>query len=481
MMEALFLTVLNMSITASWLVLAVIVLRFFLGKAPRAIRIVMWAMVGIRLVCPVSFESVLSLIPSVETIPADISSLNMPAIQSGIPVLDDAVNSMISETLAPAFAENASAGGFVNPMQVLAFAASAIWIAGMMAMLLYTVFSAFRIHRKVREAALLKENIWLCDHIAAPFIFGVIRPRIYLPSAMSEQDMACVVAHEKTHLKRHDHWWKPLGYLLLAVHWFNPVLWIAYILFCRDIELACDEAVIKALGLEIKKPYSEALINCSVPRKTIAACPLAFGEAGVKERIRAVLNYKRPAFWLITVAVAACIVLAAAFLTNPKPLNASDTDKAGGTGKPDSIYEMGNIGQQAFDAYDEFGLTMEIEFQSATEFAVYFRHNPYGGIITGTLTTSPEYEIRGIYNGETISFGDYMRVLGKEYEEAAFGWDAVIYTIESGGSLTLEENLQVTYGALPVGEYVMCKKVNLTTESGERITKIYSAKFAVID
>lgn len=311
-MEAIFLKILNMSITASWLVLAIVILRLILKKAPKAISVFMWALVGVRLICPFSFESILSLIPSAETVPQDIIYSEAPAIHSGVPIFNSTVNPIISENLAP------EVGASVNPMQIIAFVASVVWIVGIVAMVLYTVISYFRIHRKVREAVPYQDNIWLCDHIDTPFILGVIRPRIYLPSNMNEQDIEYVIAHEKAHLKRHDHWWKPLGFLLLVVYWFNPILWIAYILLCKDIELACDEKVIKDMGTEIKKPYSEALINCSVPRKMISACPLAFGEVGVKGRVKSVLNYKKPAFWIIVVAVVASIVVAVCFLTNPK-------------------------------------------------------------------------------------------------------------------------------------------------------------------
>ena len=310
-MEAIFLKILNMSITASWLVLAIVILRLILKKAPKAISVFMWALVGVRLICPFSFESILSLIPSAETVPQDIIYSEAPAIHSGVPIFNSTVNPIISESLAP------EVGASVNPMQIIAFVASVVWIVGIVAMLLYTVISYFRIHRKVREAVPYQDNIWLCDHIDTPFILGVIRPRIYLPSNMNEQDIEYVIAHEKAHLKRHDHWWKPLGFLLLTVYWFNPILWIAYILLCKDIELACDEKVIKDMGTEIKKPYSEALINCSAPRKMISACPLAFGEVGVKGRVKSVLNYKKPAFWIIVVAVVASIVVAVCFLTNP--------------------------------------------------------------------------------------------------------------------------------------------------------------------
>lgn len=322
-MEAVFLEFLNMSITASWLVLAVVVLRLLLKKAPKALVVVMWALVGIRLICPFSFESVLSLIPSAETIPSDIIYSNTPVIQSGISSLDSTVNPIISETLAPDISDS------ISPMQVILFFASSAWIAGVVVMLLYTLISYFRIYRQVREAILLKDNIWLCDYISTPFILGVIRPRIYLPSSMRETDIEYAIAHEKAHLKRHDHWWKPLGFLLLTIYWFNPILWIAYVLFCRDIELACDEKVLKGMGTEVKKLYSNALINCSVSSKIITACPLAFGEISVKARIKSVLNYKVPAFWVIIATVIVCIGVGACFLTNPS-MKASEPEALGG-------------------------------------------------------------------------------------------------------------------------------------------------------
>ena len=314
-MEVLLLKLLNMSITASWLVLAVVVLRLLLKKAPRALIVVLWAFVGIRLVCPFSFDSVFSLIPSVETIPQDIFYSASPEIQSGVPVLNSVVNPVITGLFSPEPVTS------VNPLQILAFAASIVWIAGMAAMVLYTIISYFSIYKKVREAAPLKDNIFLCDAVSTPFILGVIRPRIYLPSDIKEEDIAYVIAHEKAHLKRRDHWWKPLGFILLTVYWLNPVMWLAYILLCKDIELACDEKVLHDMGVENKKPYAHALINCSIPRKRIAACPLAFGEVGVEGRIRSVLNYKKPAFWIPFAAVISCAAVAVCFLTNPKTLD----------------------------------------------------------------------------------------------------------------------------------------------------------------
>lgn len=709
MMEAIFLQILNMSITASWLVLAIVILRLILKKAPKAISVFMWALVGVRLICPFSFESILSLIPSAETVPQDIIYSEAPAINSGVPIFNSTVNPIISENLAP------EVGASVNPMQIIAFVSSVVWIVGIVAMLLYTVISYFRIHRKVREAVPYQENIWLCDHIDTPFILGVIRPRIYLPSNMNEQDIEYVIAHEKAHLKRHDHWWKPLGFLLLTVYWFNPILWIAYILLCKDIELACDEKVIKDMGTEIKKPYSEALINCSVPRKMISACPLAFGEVGVKGRVKSVLNYKKPAFWIIVVAVVACIALSVGFLTNPttkldtnmasfieeqiiehhhggyksgefyctdfKVLGTekdkenttvymwvlySEYDKVNGkiedvsgahiptvitvkktgsskyelveyweprdgsyyaedikdkfpwylhgkaldsqryikdqqafcenaakeyfnkatnlVGGPTNIgqlkdkypqffnvstdggltvyiwqmsknnyqcylvnrgidmladqsfafevgatiaemrailttydidqkdivihpvnnplssyyYEIddeyrtrikemfwsGNVNNLEFEVEktDDWGITVGMLFTSATEFDIVINQSSEKQITAGTYTTSPEYELRAIYNGSAIPFGDYMRaVLNKEYDDPELAWDTVLYYVKPDKELKIYGNFSTTYGELPVGQYELWKPITLTTEDGTQSQKVYTVQFAITD
>ena len=310
-METVFLKLLNMSITASYLALAVAALRLLLKRAPKRVSVFLWALVGIRLLCPFSLESIFSLIPSAETVPTDILYSKTPEIHSGIWVLNTVVNPILSETMAP------TVGSSVNPMQTLVLISSILWIAGMAAVLLYAAVSYLKIYAKVREATPLQGNVWICDRIASPFILGILRPRIYLPSDMDAQDAEFVVAHEKAHLKRRDHWWKPLGFALLTVYWFNPVLWLAYILLCRDIELACDEKVLRDLGSEIKKPYSDALINCSVKSRMLTACPLAFGEIGVKGRIKSVLSYKKPAFWIVAAAVLVCVLVGICFLTNP--------------------------------------------------------------------------------------------------------------------------------------------------------------------
>ena len=359
MMEAVFLKIFNISITASWIVLAVLVVRILLKKAPKWITVLMWGLVSVRLVCPFSLESRFSLIPSAETVPSDILYTDTPAVHSGVAVFNSVVNPIISKSLAPSVVASA------NPMQVIISVVSIIWIVGIAVILAYTVISYLKIYKMVREAVLFKDNIWVCDHVDTPFILGMIRPRIYLPSAMSGQDLKYVIAHERAHLKRHDHWWKPLGFLLLTFYWFNPILWIAYILLCRDIELACDEKVIRDMGIENKKPYSNTLINCSAPRRTSAACPLAFGEAGVKVRVKSVLNYKKPTFWILVVDVISFIIVAVCFLTNPISTieeNGTTTTTVGGVNAPQSIIITSLREQypQYFDLDDSNGLDVYV-------------------------------------------------------------------------------------------------------------------------
>ena len=298
-MEALFLKAVNISIAAGWLVLAVMLLRLVLKKAPKSAIVVMWALVGIRLVFPFSLESPLSLIPSAQTIPEDFTVSGTPEVQSGIPAVNSAVNPVITSVLAPSAEESA------NPAQILTGCACILWIAGVAVMFLYVLISFLRTRGTVRESMPYKENIRLCDRIGTPFIFGVFRPVIYLPSDISRQDIIYVTAHERAHLRRRDHWWKLLGFFLLSIHWFNPLLWAAYFLFCRDMEFACDEKVIKEMGAGIKKPYAHALINCSTPKHSLTACPLAFAETSVNARIRSVLNYRKPGFWIIAAVTAA--------------------------------------------------------------------------------------------------------------------------------------------------------------------------------
>ena len=311
-MSAVFLKILNMSITASWLILAVIVARKLLKTAPKWIACLLWGMVAVRLVCPVSFESVFSLVPSAEPIPAGIAYQASPAVNTGISIVNDVVNPAIATSFTP------DPGDSANPLQIVIPVASAIWIAGILILLVYALLSYTKLRKTVAICLPAGGNVFVCDDIDTPFILGIFRPEIYVPSSVRGETLDQVLLHENAHLQRHDHWWKPLGYLLLTLHWFNPLCWIAYVLLCRDIEMACDEKVIRLMDAPARAAYSQALLDCSFSRRQIAACPIAFGEVGVKERIRGVLNYKKPAFWLTFAAVIICLTVAMCFLTNPK-------------------------------------------------------------------------------------------------------------------------------------------------------------------
>ncbi len=311
-MSELFIKIFNLAVTAGWIVLAVLLLRPLMRKAPKWISCLLWGIVGLRLVFPFSLESVFSLIPSAEPLPQNITVTTAPAIHSGIGVMNSIVNPVISDSLAP------QVGASVNPMQIVIEVAAYIWLVGVALMLGYGILSYILLRRKVRASVKGDGKLYFCDEVDSPFILGVLFPRIYLPSGMSGEALEHVLAHERAHLRRGDHVWKPLGFLLLSVYWFNPLIWIAYALLCRDIEAACDEKVIGMMDDEAKKDYSRTLLACSMHRKRIMACPLAFGEVGVKQRIKSVLNYKKPAFWIIIIALVATVIVSVCFLTNPK-------------------------------------------------------------------------------------------------------------------------------------------------------------------
>ena len=319
-MSGIFLKLLNLSISASWLVLVVLALRLVLKRAPKWVNVLLWGMVALRLMVPFSIESALSLIPSAETLSPEVVRFDpAPTITSGVEFIDNAVNPSLSESFAAAPLAS------VNPLYVWTYLAGWVWLIGLAAMLAYALVSYLRLRRRVSASIPLRENIYVCDEVPSPFILGIVHPRIYLPSALDEAQRGSVLSHERAHLARRDHWWKPLGFALLAVYWFNPLLWLAYTLLCRDIELACDERVLRGMDAGQVKAYSSALLACSVPRRMIAACPLAFGEVGVGARVKNALRYKKPAFWVVAVSVVVCTVVAVCFLTNPP----TDTDAAG--------------------------------------------------------------------------------------------------------------------------------------------------------
>ncbi len=307
-MTEIFLKLLNMSLAAGWLVIAVVLIRPFLKKTPRWVSCLLWGIVGLRLIVPFFVESTFSLIPSAEVVPQDIATTQTPAIHSGIPAVNSAVN--------PLFTQNPVQ--HENVLPELLSVATVVWLIGVGILLIYSVVMYWKLRHQVRASVLLRDNIYVCDEVPSPFILGVFSPKIYIPSGMDETCLAHVLVHEKVHIQRKDHWWKPIGFALLTVYWYHPLLWLAYILLCRDIEQACDEKVISSMDTAGKKGYSEALVACSMHRRMIMACPVAFGEVGVKARIKGIVNYKKPGFWILIISVLVCVIIAVCFLTNPK-------------------------------------------------------------------------------------------------------------------------------------------------------------------
>lgn len=312
-MSTIFLYFVNISITATWIVLALVVLRPVLKKVPKWVNCILWGVVGLRLCFPVNIESNFSLVPSKETIPTDIAYLTYPQIDSGVSVINNVVNPVISNTVP--LESLSSANSLETPLNIF----TVVWVFGVLLMFLYSVVSF--VYLKIKVTASVKssdeKNVLFCDNIKSPFILGFIKPKIYVPSGLNEQDYKFVLEHEKSHLKRKDHIIKPISFLALAVYWFNPAIWLWYILLCRDIESACDESVIKSYTPTYKKLYSQTLLNCNNPKRMVMACPVAFGEVGVKDRIKSVLNYKKPAFWVVLVAFVSTLVLSFCFITNP--------------------------------------------------------------------------------------------------------------------------------------------------------------------
>ena len=311
-MEVFFLDIVNLSITAGWLILAVLLMRLVFRKAPRWIFCVLWGLVALRLICPFSLESALSLIPSAQTLPQDILYTASPEIHSGIGSVDRLVNPILSGVLAPV------PGDSVNPTQVWSFVLSRLWAAGAAAVLLYGVVSYLILRRRMATATLLQDHIKQSERVDSPFVLGFFRPTIYLPYTLAEADKEYVIAHEQTHIRRKDHWWKLAGFVLLAVYWFHPLVWVGYVLLCRDIELACDEKAIRELEQEKRRAYAEALLRCAARRQGMAACPLAFGEIGVKSRIKNVMKYKKPARWVIALTIAVAAAAAICLMTVPE-------------------------------------------------------------------------------------------------------------------------------------------------------------------
>lgn len=417
-MGDLFLKLLNMSLTASWLVLVVLVVRVLFQRMPKWIRCVLWGIVAIRLLVPFSIESVFSLQPSAE--PIQTASVvegeilpYVPSVDSRLAFVKNRVNPALRNTFAYKTEESAA------PLQIVMAVAGNIWLTGVIFLILFAMVSTFRLYALVKEAIRYKDNVFFCDAVTTPFILGVIRPGIYLPSSLSEEELDYILSHEKAHLQRGDHFWKPVGYLLLCVYWFNPLLILAYILLCKDIELACDEKVIKDMSISEKKEYSRVLLACAIQRKFVLTCPLAFGEVGVRDRIKTVLNHKKEAAWITLLAVLACLVIAACFLTDP-----ASTEEASAIDRDSAITD------QAFMPADRAGIIEPEENASegqAADSSIY-------GKVVADLDDADAYALLHMeYEHYVLLTSDMVYDEGEE-KQSAIGCD-VYYVADDGARL----------------------------------------------
>ena len=404
-MGDIFLKLLNMSITASWLILAVLCVRLLFHKMPKWVNCVLWGIVAIRLMVPFSIESEFSLQPSDEPIKSstivegEILSY-IPSIDSNMTMVEEVVNPILMENFAYDKSES------VAPLQLLTEVAGGVWLCGMITLFIFSVGSMIRLRLLVREAVLYKENLFICDKVRSPFILGIINPKIFLSSALDDEEIKYVMAHEKAHIKRKDHLWKPFAYLLLCIYWFNPLCWVAYILLCKDIELACDEKVIRDMSFIDKKEYSRVLLSCATQRNWIMICPVAFGEVGVKERVKKVLNYKKPAFLISIVAIC--------FLTNPI---GDDSGRIVQAGEIEETEETDVI--QDFGYYLELSVS-DIEFQNMSDESQNEILAEYGELLEGYTMMARESVdgktayIVGHYEGD-ITKSPFYKMYQMEY------------------------------------------------------------------
>ena len=455
-MDDVFLKLVNLSISASWLILAVLVLRVVLKKAPKWVMPLLWGVVALRLVCPFSIESALSLIPSAETIPSEIVT------ETREPVLyEQATLDIVTNPTLPSAAE-VPVGVSRQQAQVDFNIYSVLWLAGMAALLVHALVSAGKLKRKLATAILLRDNIYESEFVDSPFVFGVVKPNIYLPMHMDEGTAAYVIAHERAHLARRDHWWKVLGYLVLALHWFNPLVWVAYILFCRDIELACDEKVVKGLDGAARADYSQALLSCAAPKRAVAACPLAFGEGNIKTRVKSALHYKKPAFWVAAAAVLAVVIMAVCFLTNPRSergslvwaqkLNAADVASI-------ELYVPAEGEARQYKKLDTEEMAQAVELINSSR-GTYIEkpETVYAGLPVWFLLTMDDGTVHAV--GSVV--GHYLIIDGDTFDadvENQAEWENYVLKGDSASPIDMADRLSYALYGMTTGVYTLGEAV----------------------
>ena len=487
-MKELFTGILNISISAGILIIVCVLVRLIFRKMPKFVRCLMWLLVAVRLAIPFAIESPLSLLPAREYVTVssnneasdkvadkaeqinNVDSANVAedtsaktsaknaADKSDVAKAEtvESINSVAAENNAENISENTventaentaesintpGSMSFLSSIDVM-YVLSIVWIVGVAAFLIYALVSYIRLRRLVDDAVLLRDNIYQSERAETAFILGVIRPRIYVPYGLGLNELYMSISHERAHISRRDHLVKPLGFIIAAVYWFNPLVWLAYILLCRDIELACDEKVIKKIGYDKKKDYSQALLNLSIPRKYISACPVAFGEVGINERIKNVLTMKKGKKIIIAVAVAICAVLAICFLTYPK----KPKNNSGDTAKNQTTEETKETITEDLAANENESSTEVKEAESNEENASSEDEEAstvgdaadsdiYG--VENTGTKKVVYILKG--DGDTVKLGDKIIIDGEEVQLVSAASNEDFTSILASHSTTIDE------------------------------------------
>lgn len=330
-MEKIFTVICERGISAGYVILAVIVLRLLFRKSPRWVMGILWALVAIRLICPIVVESPFSVVPKGPLFDKETSNLKSEQeVQqiNNLPDQNQTAGKQVAEIKEHTAKQDETKDFWTDKRKTDSKKMlSTIWLLGMLVLTGYGIFGSLRVEYQLRFAVPVEQQIWECDTIHTSFLWGLFHPRIYLPSGMNEETKRYVIRHERAHQKRGDHWWKVIGYVLLVIYWFQPLMWIAYWIFARDIEYACDEHVIGNLSFAERKEYAQALLLCGSGRSRRLAGPLAFGGLGVKPRIKNVLSYQKPGRGKIAISLLVCVVVSVCFLTNPKDVNGMDAEK----------------------------------------------------------------------------------------------------------------------------------------------------------
>ncbi len=422
MVEKMFLQVLNMSFTASFVIIFVLIARLLLKKSPKVLSYALWGVVLFRLICPFSFESMFSLLPvKSNPIPMNIVYEAIPTIDTGIP----AINHTINQSL-PAATPAAS----INPLQIWIFIGSTVWLMGMAILVIYSILSLMKLQKRLKNAIHEKDNIYLAEHLDTPFVMGFTSPKIYLPASLTEEEKRYILLHEQMHIRRFDHVIKIVSFFALSLHWFNPLVWIAFFISGKDMEMSCDEAVIKKLGSDVKKKYSSSLLTLATGSRIIGGSPLAFGEGDTKGRIKNVLNYKKPKFWVILITALICVIAVFCLVSNPE------------SKVPPTLYaysENGvipmNLGTYSWNGViaDAISYT-EMKYENAISFNENKGHRN-ANIFFSTSNTPSDFNsnnAKGTRDFEIVEMKRYVN--GKEEVLEDFGDNMILVSLEQDAS-----------------------------------------------